>query len=375
MAVGPTLAVIGLLCLQGSLAVGSAENNVAFKLFSQLSSAEHTQPQLNYPGFPYRYAGQQANATPECFRIGNGRTMKSQAEFVAAINNRTTTWKAGVNPKRNDQYRPGVLSDYSMQYQLPKGFVLNKYEEPLPISFDARQKWTYCPSINTVRNQGCCDSSYAVAAVSTMTDRWCVHSDGKSQFGFGAFDVLSCCHRCGFGCDGGVPDAVWHYWVENGITSGGAFGSNEGCQSYPFDVCRKADEPTNVPLCRRSCQPGYNFTYVEDKHYGRVAYTVPNDEERIMYELYNFGPVQTSFTMFTDFVQYKSGVYHHTFGLRVGTHSVKVIGWGEENNVKFWLCANSWGAAWGEAGFFKIVRGENHLNVEANVITGLPLFR
>uniref|UniRef100_A0A182PHW9 Peptidase C1A papain C-terminal domain-containing protein n=1 Tax=Anopheles epiroticus TaxID=199890 RepID=A0A182PHW9_9DIPT len=376
MAYGVPLAIIGLFCLQAVLGTGSAENNLKLKLFVK-SSGEDTQSQSVYRDYP-AYRSQFANVNtfaPEFFRTGYGNGLTSQAAFVEAINNRSTTWKAGVNPKRNDQYRPGVLSEESMKFQLPLGFVLMKDEQPLPASFDARQKWSYCPSMNMVRNQGCCDSSYAVAAVSTMTDRWCVHSEGKAQFNFGAFDVISCCHRCGFGCDGGVPNAVWHYWVENGITSGGAFGTHQGCQSYPFDVCKKSGEANNAPLCLRLCQPGYNVTYAEDKHYGRVAYTVPKDEERIMYEVFNFGPAQATFTMYTDFVQYKSGVYRHTFGVRVGTHSVKVMGWGVENNVKYWLCANSWGAQWGDDGFFKIVRGEDHLNFETNVVAGLPLFR
>ncbi|XP_053674007.1 cathepsin B-like [Anopheles nili] len=373
-----TVAIVGLLCLPYCLSVGSAENNLAVKLFVK-SSGESSQPQPGFSSYPAayraRYVPSYASAAPEYFRTGFGHVVMSQAAFVAEINNRTTNWSAGVNPKRNDQYRAGVLSDESMKYQLPQAFVLKMDVDPLPMSFDARQKWSYCPSMNVVRNQGCCGSSYAVAAVSAMTDRWCVHSNGKAQFNFGAYDVVSCCHRCGFGCDGGVPGAVWQYWVENGVTSGGAFGSHEGCHSYPFDVCKSPEDGNDAPRCTRFCQPGYNVTYVEDKRYGRVAYSVPKDEERIMYELYNFGPVQASFSMYTDFVQYKSGVYRHTFGVRVGTHSVKLMGWGEENNVKFWLCANSWGAEWGDGGFFKVVRGEDHLGVESNVVTGLPLFR
>jgi len=51
---------------------------------------------------------------------------------------------------------------------------------------------------------------------------------------------------------------------------------------------------------------------------------------------------------------YKSGVYAHTTGRRLGGHAVKLIGYGEENGVKYWLCANSWGKSWGSNGFFKI---------------------
>ena len=28
--------------------------------------------------------------------------------------------------------------------------------------------------------------------------------------------------------------------------------------------------------------------------------------------------------------------------------AVTIVGWGVENGVKYWKCANSWGPAWGE---------------------------
>ena len=34
------------------------------------------------------------------------------------------------------------------------------------------------------------------------------------------------------------------------------------------------------------------------------------------------------FTVFTDFLTYKSGVYQHQHGSKVGKHAVKIIGWG-----------------------------------------------
>ena len=34
-----------------------------------------------------------------------------------------------------------------------------------------------------------------------------------------------------------------------------------------------------------------------------------------------------------------------------------VIGWGRENGVDYWLCANSYGDFWGESGFIKMKMG------------------
>lgn len=40
---------------------------------------------------------------------------------------------------------------------------------------------------------------------------------------------------------------------------------------------------------------------------GKQAYNVPAEEKQIMQELYKNGPVEGAFTVFEDFLQYKSG--------------------------------------------------------------------
>ncbi len=42
----------------------------------------------------------------------------------------------------------------------------------------------------------------------------------------------------------------------------------------------------------------------------------------------------------------------------MGMHVVKIIGWGLENGISYWIVANSWGDKWGENGFFRIQEGE-----------------
>jgi len=84
----------------------------------------------------------------------------------------------------------------------------------------------------------------------------------------------------------------------------------------------------------------------------------------------NNGPVQAAFEVYEDFVQYSSGVYKHTSGSLLGGHAVKMIGWGVENGEPYWLIANSWGEDWGEAGFFKILKGKDECRIEAMVYAG-----
>lgn len=69
------------------------------------------------------------------------------------------------------------------------------------------------------------------------------------------------------------------------------------------------------------------------------------------------GPAECAFTVYEDFLTYKTGVYVHKTGKALGGHAVKMMGWGVENSTPYWLIANSWNSDWGDKGFFKIIRG------------------
>lgn len=71
------------------------------------------------------------------------------------------------------------------------------------------------------------------------------------------------------------------------------------------------------------------------------------------------------FNVFADFHAYKSGIYHHVTGDQVGRHDVKVVGWGVEGDVNYWIAANSWGSDWGEQGYFRIKEGEGEFENDA----------
>lgn len=84
------------------------------------------------------------------------------------------------------------------------------------------------------------------------------------------------------------------------------------------------------------------------------------------------GPVEGAFTVYEDLILYKSGVYEHVHGKPLGGHAIRILGWGVENNTPYWTVANSWNSDWGDNGFFKILRGENHCGIEDSISAGLP---
>ena len=59
-------------------------------------------------------------------------------------------------------------------------------------------------------------------------------------------------------------------------------------------------------------------------------------------------------------------------------HAVLVVGWGVDEGVKYWWAQNTWGADWGQGGYFKMARGEDEFAFESmavavDVDSALPL--
>ena len=102
-------------------------------------------------------------------------------------------------------------------------------------SFDARTQWPDCPSIGQIRDQGACASGWALSTVGAMSDRYCIASNGTLQIEVSAEDLITC--GPGPGCDGGIAQFAWLYWLNPGLVTGGAYGSKVGCQPYEIAPC------------------------------------------------------------------------------------------------------------------------------------------
>lgn len=304
-------------------------------------------------------------------------------EMVDYINfEAKTTWKAGHNfkgvPVSHIKKLCGVLKN-------PNGPMLEAIEhevdlESIPKEFDSRKNWPNCPTIQEIRDQGNCGSCWAFGATEAMSDRICISSGGKVNAHISAEDLLTCCWKCGDGCNGGYPEAAWKDFERKGLVTGGQYNSKQGCRPYTIPQCEHhvpgtrppchGDTPT--PRCEKKCEVNYNVTYDADKHYGKSAYSVRARVEQIQTEIMTNGPVEGAFTVYSDFPSYKSGVYRHVSGSVLGGHAIRVLGWGEEAGTPYWLIANSWNSDWGDKGYFKILRGSNECGIEDGIVAGLP---
>jgi len=301
-------------------------------------------------------------------------------EMVNFINKANTTWTAGQNfPNADISSVMGLCGTILNGPRLPE--LIHSVEDmKLPDSFDPRQQWPNCPTIQQIRDQGSCGSCWAFGAAEAISDRICIHSSGKVSVEISAEDLLSCCDECGMGCDGGYPSAAWTFWKKQGLVTGGLYNSTVGCRPYTIAPCEHHVNGTRppcsgegeTPKCEKQCINGYSPSYPKDKHYGKHTHSIPAKQEQIKAELFKNGPVEAAFTVYADFPQYKTGVYQHVTGEMLGGHAIKILGWGEENGTPYWLAANSWNSDWGDKGFFKIKRGNDECGIESEVVAGMP---
>jgi cathepsin B len=322
------------------------------------------------------------------FVVVNGRVTKQKPfltnQFIDEINSAQSTWKAGPSKfmamsKQAVKRLMGVRPEYFEQIKLVPA-IEHEVPAALPDTFDAREQWPNCASIKEIRDQGSCGSCWAFGAVEAMTDRICIASKGAQNFHISADDLTACCDSCGFGCDGGFPQAAWAYFKTTGLVTGGNYNSKQGCEPYTIKACDHhvngtlppcgAEEAT--PTCTKKCIDGYPTPFAQDKHHGDSVYAVRPEEKQIETEIFTNGPVEAAFTVYADFLAYKSGVYKHTSGGVLGGHAVKILGWGVEDSTPYWLVANSWNEDWGDKGYFKIQRGNNECGIESGIVAGAP---
>ena len=294
-------------------------------------------------------------------------------KIVDTVNNLKTTWKAKLN-HRDISPLVGAWKD-TPETQLPEKTTFKTSNDELPESFDLREEFPQCESIKEIRDQSRCGGCWAFASAETMSDRLCIHSKGQLQTRVSPLHLISCCSSCGYGCFGGFPSVAFSFWKTDGIPSGGLYGDKETCKPYFLPPCddhmHKCEDYEDTPKCENTCQEGYPKTVDEDKSYGVSAYSIKN-EENMMKEIYENGPIVGQFLVYEDLGDYESGIYQHVTGSALGAHAVKIIGWGVENGVKYWLIANSWNENWGEKGFFRMIRGINDSGIEGSCVAGMP---
>lgn len=246
----------------------------------------------------------------------------------------------------------------------------------LPANFSWIEQNPACT--NLVRNQGECGSCWAVSAASTISDRHCIASSNGTASGYvdlSALDLVTC-DIGGFsgnnGCQGGQLGAAWQYAQQYGLVDSKCYpyGKADG---GPIPTCAPSAQPcmpptfVPTPQCTQQCADGDQWSAAKRKFVTSV-YGLGSVAD-IKAEIVKNGPVQAAFTVYSDFVHYKSGVYKKSpSATPLGGHAVEVVGYGTaEDGSDYFEVKNSW-ASWGDHGFFLI--GVDQCGIADSMVAG-----
>jgi len=292
-----------------------------------------------------------------------------------------SNWVAGVN----DKFKGASLKEVRKLMGTvvdPEWAVLghakhynNTNVAAVPTNFDGRTQWPECDSvINHVRDQSDCGSCWAHGTTEALNDRMCVATGGAFTTLLSVADTTGCCGalQCmSFGCNGGQVGTPWAWFKNTGVVTGGDYGDGTLCYDYTMPQCAHHvtsdvlvpcdDVPEVSPTCPKTCPTNDAINWNDDKHFSTSSYNIIGIDN-IKSEMMTYGSVTAAFTVYEDFLTYKSGVYSHQTGSALGGHAIKCIGWGVENGEDYWLCVNSWNNTWGDQGTFKILMGDCGIN-------------
>ncbi|MGC9333836.1 MAG: C1 family peptidase [Anaerolineae bacterium] len=190
-----------------------------------------------------------------------------------------------------------------------------------------------------IRDQLACGACVAFATVSVLEVMLkLLHNDAALQPDLSEAHLFFC--GCGNCCQmGWWPTYALNYAQQQGV---------------PDEVCFPYQDH-NMP-CSDAC-PDWQAQAIKATGWQEVLDMGARKEW-----LANRGPMIGCMAVYRDFYSYAGGVYRYTTGELAGYHAVGVVGFSE--NEQAWICKNSWGPGWGEAGWFKIGYGECKIDTQ-----------
>lgn len=300
-----------------------------------------------------------------CLLFSYGFMLSLDNVYQDAVN-KVKTWKIGKiseSPFANFTENE-LLAYFSMDPTIPQLSeippeidIKNTHTEKItsPVNFDAREKWPKC--IHPVKNQGQCGSCYAHGSSEVISDRFCIHSDGKINIVIAPQDAVSCGRLLCNGCYGCVYPYLWMYWYYYG-------GVTEEC--FPYTGTEQ-DCVIRNSQCQNPNVP-YKKYYIKGSS-DKYTYL---DIEKVKQEIMTNGPISAIMYVTPDYLLYKGGVFVPTTNKIIGSHLMKVIGWGkdEASGLDYWLLQDSSGINFGEKGFSKIKMGV--LGIDSHMSWAMP---
>ncbi|KAJ5069877.1 cathepsin l1 [Anaeramoeba ignava] len=285
---------------------------------------------------------------PEEYETRKEIYMKNRKKIKAHNLYFLNTWKAGEN--QFTDWTDEEFNAYLTKFPTPESEFtpLDRSKlQPLtdiPTSFDCSGNMT------SAKNQGSCGASWAFSAIGITEGAFAIHED--ILIDLSQQDAISC-DGSDSGCysgttygglgylsvSGACADHLWPYEESNG-TCGGTQKTDCESQKYVYLNQINSTDLTSLPENERV--------------------------DVLMQIVSTYGPVG-GFIDASLLDTYSWGLWNIPWcssNTSDANQFVTIVGYGIEGTTPFWKIKNSWGTDWGEAGYFRFVKGLNVCGIE-----------
>jgi len=221
----------------------------------------------------------------------------------------------------------------------------------IPTTFDWRTKGAVSP----VKNQQSCGSCWTFSTAENIEGQWFL--SGHTLPSLSEQWIVDCSHGClqsepdlcNGGCGGGLPWLAYEDIIKNGGLT------DEAHDPY-------VGEQTSCPASDPSIAKISNWTALDDNPTDIITFLVKQ------------GPL--SITLNADLLfSYSGGVISgdpSTCPNSQSDHAVLLVGYDNTQSPPFWIIKNSWGADWGEQGYFRMESDNGLCGINSCVTSALP---
>jgi cathepsin F len=210
----------------------------------------------------------------------------------------------------------------------------------VPASVDWRQKG----AVTEVKNQQQCGSCWSFSTSGNVEGQWFLA--GHELVSLSEQQMVDC-DKVDQGCNGGLPSDAYQYLIK----AGGSMLEKD----YPYT----AEDGTCHFDASKVVAKISNWTAVSTDETQIAAYTAAHGPLSIGI---NAGPMQ----------MYTGGISNPLFcNPKSLDHGVLIVGYGTESGKDYWIIKNSWGASWGEEGYYRIIRGKGKCGLNTMVTSAL----